>query len=204
MEREGASIARGLRRRDPDVLEHLIERYQHRLLRYLLYLTSNRETAEDIFQETWMRVLERGGQYNGKTRFETWLFAIARNLVIDLARRKKPASLDSMRDPQNNAAPLEVVDAGPLPLQVLSGREQAIQVAAAVECLDPLHREVLVLRFQEEMTLEEIAAIVDAPLSTIKSRLYRGLAALRPSLDPAYPAAAADSDAKKGKGPRHG
>jgi RNA polymerase sigma-70 factor (ECF subfamily) len=64
MESETSAIARGLRRRDPDLLDRLIEQYQHRLLRYLIYLTSNRELAEDMFQETWIRVLERGHQYD--------------------------------------------------------------------------------------------------------------------------------------------
>ena len=53
--RENVEIARGLRRRDPDLLDRLIERYQHRLLRYLVFLTGNRELAEDVFQETWIR-----------------------------------------------------------------------------------------------------------------------------------------------------
>jgi len=78
------SLAAGLRRRDPDLLDWLIEQYQHRLYRYLLFLTGNRALAEDLFQETWIRVLERGHQYNAKSKFESWLFAIARNIVIDV------------------------------------------------------------------------------------------------------------------------
>ncbi len=89
---ENAAIARGLKRKDPELLDQLIETYQHRLLRYLLFLTGKREVAEDLFQETWMRVLLRGAQYNGKARFDTWLFTIARNLVIDLSRKRQMAS----------------------------------------------------------------------------------------------------------------
>ena len=59
---ENAAIARGLKRQDPELLDQLIEQYQHRLLRYLLFLTGRREVAEDLFQETWMRVLVRGTQ----------------------------------------------------------------------------------------------------------------------------------------------
>ena len=94
MKQENAEIVQGLRRRNPDLLDQLIERYHYRLMRYLLHLTGNRETAEDVFQETWVRVLERGHQYNGKAKFETWLFSVARHLVIDLFRKKKPASLE--------------------------------------------------------------------------------------------------------------
>jgi hypothetical protein len=69
---ESLAVAQGLKRQDVGLLDELIVRYQHRLLRYLLYLTSNREMAEDLFQEVWMRVLVRGGQFNGKARFDTW------------------------------------------------------------------------------------------------------------------------------------
>src|SRR5712664_4286305 len=95
---ENAAIAHGLKRQNPELLDQLIEMYQHRLLRYLLFLTGRREVAEDLFQETWMRVLMRGGQYNGKARFDTWLFTIARNLVIDLSRKRTMASLDEMSE----------------------------------------------------------------------------------------------------------
>src|SRR5215468_7988217 len=100
--RENAEIARGLRRRDPDMLDRLIELYQHRLLRYLLYLTGNRELAQDLFQETWMRVLERGSQYNGQSKFDTWLFAIARHLVIDWSRKKTTTSLEALQEQFGN------------------------------------------------------------------------------------------------------
>ena len=89
---ESLAVAQGLKRQDVGLLDELIVRYQHRLLRYLLYLTSNREMAEDLFQEVWMRVLVRGGQFNGKARFDTWLFTIARNLVIDQRRKRTMAS----------------------------------------------------------------------------------------------------------------
>src|SRR5215475_10353666 len=97
------SIARGLKQRDPELLDLLIEQYQFRLFRYLLHLTGSRERAEDFFQETWVRVLERGSQYDGKWKFEAWLFTIARNLVLDWHRRKKPESLDSLAGPDEDA-----------------------------------------------------------------------------------------------------
>src|SRR5215469_6653993 len=93
---ENLAIAAGLKHQEAGLLDELIVRYQHRLLRYLLFLTSSRELAEDLFQEVWMRVLVRGGQFNGKSRFETWLFTIARNLVIDYRRKKTMASLDEL------------------------------------------------------------------------------------------------------------
>src|SRR5689334_16206555 len=81
-------IARGLRERDLDLLSALVVQYQYRLVRYVIYLTGQREHVEDLVQETWVRALERGGQYNCDLRFEPWLFAIARNLTFDHLRRK--------------------------------------------------------------------------------------------------------------------
>ncbi len=182
-QRENLVIARGLKRNDPELLDRLIELYQHRLLRYLLFLTGKREVAEDLFQETWMRVLLRGAQYNGKARFDTWLFTIARNLVIDLSRKRQMASLDEMSETGEDERPFEVAIDGPSPLEQFASREDRAEVAEVLLKLEPNYREVLVLRFHEEMSLEEIAAMTRAPLSTVKSRLYRGLAALKPEVE---------------------
>src|ERR1700683_4609122 len=184
-QRENAAIARGLKSQDTELLDHLIELYQHRLLRYLLFLTGKREVAEDLFQETWMRVLMRGGQYNGKARFDTWLFTIARNLVIDLSRKRTMASLDEMSEGGEDERPFEVAIAidGPSPLEQFQSREDSAEIAEVLLKLEPNYREVLVLRFHEELSLEEISKMTNAPLSTVKSRLYRGLAALKPKME---------------------
>ncbi|AEU39099.1 RNA polymerase sigma factor [Granulicella mallensis] len=182
VERENAAIARGLKRQDPELLDQLIETYQHRLMRYLMFLTGKREVAEDLFQEVWIRVLRRGAQYNGKARFDTWIFTIARNLVIDLSRKRTMASLDEMRDGGEDERPFEIVQEGPSPLEQFQYRENAAELATVMLTLEPSYREVLTLRFHEEMSLEEIATVTHAPLSTVKSRLYRGLASLKPQL----------------------
>jgi len=183
MQRENLAIAQGLKRNDPEQIDRLIELYQHRLLRYLLFLTGKREIAEDLFQETWMRVLLRGAQYNGKSRFDTWLFTIARNLVIDLSRKRQMASLDEMSEGGEDERPFQVMMDGPSPFDQFASREDRATVAAVLLRLEPGYREVLVLRFHEELSLEEIAGVTGAPLSTVKSRLYRGLAALRPEVE---------------------
>ena len=172
------SLALGLRRRDPEVLDALIEQYQYRLFRYLVYITGNRERAEDFFQETWIRVLERGHQYDGKSRFEAWLFSIARHLVIDWQRQKKAQSLDALTNP-DEGAPMEFADDDPSPLHLLLAQESEETAQASLEKLPAVYREVLLLRFQEELGLVEIATVLNAPLSTVKSRLYRGLEDLR-------------------------
>ena len=183
---ENLAIAEGLKRQDAGLLDALIVRYQHRLLRYLLFLSGNREMAEDLFQEVWMRVLTRGSQFNGKARFETWLFTIARNLMIDQRRKRTMSSLDEMFETGNeDDRPMhcEVADDQPSPFDRFSNVEDREYIAAALLQLDALYREVLVLRFHEELSLDEIAKVTHAPLSTVKSRLYRGLAAIKPKIE---------------------
>jgi RNA polymerase sigma-70 factor (ECF subfamily) len=169
------------------LLDRLIDQYQHRLLRYLVYLTGRRELAEDLFQETWIRVLERGHQFNDKYAFSTWLFSVARNLAIDHLRRKQPASLDGLmngKDNDNNdAAPFDVPATGrPSAFDLTLQREQGEHIAAGMQHLPAEYREALMLRFQEGMSLEEIASLARVPLGTVKSRIYRGLSALEPWL----------------------
>jgi len=180
VEQEAGSLARGLRQRDPALIDYLIQQYQYRLFRYLLMLTGKREEAEDLFQETWMRVLEKGHQYKPRWKFETWLFTIARHLAIDFRRRRQPQSLDALLQPLGTNQTLELEDSASSSAfeQAFQG-EEAASVAAALAHLTPSYREVLTLRFHEGMELEEIARVVDSPLSTVKSRLYRGLATLR-------------------------
>ncbi len=179
---DNALIAQGLKRHDADLLDRLILQYQHRLLRYLLFLTGNREIAEDLFQETLMRVLTRGTQYNGSARFDTWLFTIARNLVIDFRRKRTMSSLEEMCENDGEDRPFEIPSNEPNPFDNYQSSENAERMAEALLTLEPLHREVLVLRFHEELSLEEISQVTRAPLSTVKSRLYRGLASLKPRM----------------------
>jgi RNA polymerase sigma-70 factor (ECF subfamily) len=174
---ETEQIAEGLRRRggaEVALLNRLVERYQDRLVRYLVHLLGRREHVEDLVQETWLRVLERGRQYDGRLRFEPWLFAIARNLALDLLRKKSVLGLDASGVP---ASP------DPSPFEATAKTEEAARLARSLAALEPLPREALLLRFQEEMSLLEIARVVDAPVSTVSSRIYRGLAALRTQLE---------------------
>jgi RNA polymerase sigma-70 factor (ECF subfamily) len=174
MESEASAIARGLRRRDPDLLDRLIEQFQHRLLRYLVFLSGNRDLAEDLFQETWIRVLERGHQYDGKHEFSTWLYAVARNLTIDYLRKKTPVSLDRLMEDEDQAS-LEPADTRPLAWELVAQHEQAERITAALVSIPVECREMVVLRFQDGLSLEEIATVTGAKLGTVKSRLYRGL-----------------------------
>ena len=182
MEPETAEIARGLRQRDPALLEQLIERYQHRLLRFLWHFLRDRQAADDVFQETWLRVLERGHQYDGRHEFSTWLYAVARNLTIDYWRKKNPVSVDWLTEDEESALS-EPADARPLAWELIAQHEQAERISVALVGIPAEYREVIVLRFQDGLALGEIATVTGAPLGTVKSRLYRGLNLLMGQLE---------------------
>jgi RNA polymerase sigma-70 factor (ECF subfamily) len=179
-EPDRTEIARGIRDADPGVIDRLIDHHQHRLFAYLVLVSGNRAVAEDLFQETWLRVLERGAQYDGRWSFGSWLFSIARHLFIDHLRRNAPASLESLTDPDpDDGGRFEPPAGGDSPLDHVMAGEQGERVARALAGLPAAYREVVVLRFHEDLALAEIARVVNVPLSTVKSRLYRGLEALR-------------------------
>ena len=153
MESEADAIARELRRREPDFLHGLILQYQHRLLRYLVHLSGSRDLAMDLFQETWVRVLERGHQYDGRSAFSTWLYTLARNLTIDHLRRKNPISLDGLLQDGEQAV-VDATDSRPSAWELVAQSQQGEQVSAALADLPTQYREAIVLRFMDGLALD--------------------------------------------------
>jgi RNA polymerase sigma-70 factor, ECF subfamily len=170
-----------LQRHDFGALSTFITRYQRRLFRYLVRMVNDSNIAGDLFQQTWIRVMERIRQYNQDKSFESWLFSIAHNLAVDHLRRRQPQSLEE----SEFVEPLTCPD--PSALEQLVSLERSEVLAGAFSSLPALYREVLVLKFEEEMKLEEIADLLGARLSTVKSRLSRGLERLRKQFEESYP-----------------
>jgi len=174
-------IARGLREGDVAVLQMLVEEYQDRLVRYLVYVLGRRDGVDDLVQETWLRVMERGRSYDGRSRFEPWLFTVARHLAIDFLRRRREVSLDEEDD--GRPAMQAPVSQGLSPFAQAARTEDAERLAGALEELQPIYREALVLRFLEDMSLQEVSEVVGSPVATVAARIYRGLAALRSQME---------------------
>jgi RNA polymerase sigma-70 factor, ECF subfamily len=172
------------RLRDGDVqaVGPLMERYQHRLYRYLLRLVWQPATAEDLFQQTWMRVMEKIRRYDPNRNFESWLFTVARNLAMDHLRRYQPESLDEPLASGESRMEL-VAGPGPGALEQLLAEERAGWLVQALAELPPVFREVLTLRFEEEMKVEDIAVVLGVPLGTAKTRLHRAMKHLRSRLE---------------------
>ena len=170
---EPVQVAR-LRSGDPEALAATIAYYQHRLYRYFVRLVRDAALADDLFQQTWLNVVRQLHRYDAGRSFDTWLFAIAHNAAIDALRRRPNERLDD----HDFALPERAPDA----LSAVLAGERAAILAAAMAALPALYREALTLRFEEGMKLEEIADVTGAPLSTVKSRVHRGLEAMKQKL----------------------
>jgi RNA polymerase sigma-70 factor, ECF subfamily len=174
-----------LLRGDLDALSPLIARYQNRLYRYLLRLVRQPAEAEDLFQQTWLRVAEKILSYDPSRNFDAWLFTLARNLAFDHLRRIRSQNLAQPvgKESEGDGVVSQLVSSDAGPFDQLLAQERATRLSGAIENLPVTYREVLSLRFEEEMKLEEIAIVLSAPLSTVKSRLRRSLEQLRGMLD---------------------
>ena len=152
-----------------------MERHQGRLFRYLRRLLGDETVAEDLFQQTWVRVAERARRYDPSRPFRPWLLAVAHNLALDHLRRRRPESLDEADGPP----PAADGPTPPDPLVRLAARERRERLEAALRQLTPPDREAIALRFQEDLPLLEMAHVLGVPVPTAKARLYRALERLR-------------------------
>jgi RNA polymerase sigma-70 factor, ECF subfamily len=180
-----------LKRGDLDALSELITRYQNRMYRFLLRIVREPAEAEDLFQQTWLRLAEKIRRFDASRNFEAWLFTLARNLAIDHLRRIRPESLDEpISGDATGATAADNLASRERPVtEGILERERATRLAEAMDTLPVSYREVLTLRFEEEMKLEEIAQVTGAPLSTVKTRLRRSLEQMRDHLERKFPGA---------------
>ncbi|MCU0292600.1 MAG: RNA polymerase sigma factor [Thermoanaerobaculaceae bacterium] len=163
-------LVTGLQRGEPDSLASLLDLHGESLMRYLLSLVLRRDEAEDIFQETWVRVLRQAHRADPARPFAPWLFRVARNLAFDHLRWRR-----RWRLLVGGEAPAEVGDPSGRPTtpEILASADLARRLLAG---LGPKLREVVHLRFWGDCSYEEIAAIAGVPVGTVKSRLNRALA----------------------------
>lgn len=160
------SVAQG----DASALRELCGRWERPLYGFLHRAAGGRDT-DDLYQETWLRVVRAARRFDPSRRFSTWLFQIALNLARDLRRRPVAEPTDPVILDSTPAA----VGAGRAPHDVVAAAHDARRLLAA---LPEAQREVVVLRVLEERGEEETAAILDCPRGTVKSRLHHALARL--------------------------
>lgn len=156
---------------DGRALDALVERHRRRLYGFLARRASDAR-RDDLFQETWLRVVRAKDRFDPTQRFTTWLFQIANNLCRDGARRRAVESRERARAAADAAA--AATHGGGAP-----GLELRLDVGRRLARLPDRLREVLVLRYFEDLPEREIAAIVGVPAGTVKSRLYAAVRVLR-------------------------
>jgi RNA polymerase sigma-70 factor (ECF subfamily) len=166
----------------------LVRRYQRPVFSLIYRMVRDRETAEDLAQETFIKVLNAIDSYRPEHKFSSWIFKIANNAAIDHLRRRDPdlLSLDGAPDAvsadRQEATSLQVRDLGESPLDELQARELGSHIETAIARLRPEYRACIMLRHVEGRAYEEIAAILDLPLGTVKTYIHRARAELRDML----------------------
>jgi RNA polymerase sigma-70 factor (ECF subfamily) len=157
---------------DRDALAELIDRYSRPLRYFISRLLGNNEMAEDVFQDTWLTVIRRIHGLKEVDAFPTWLYRIARNKVYHQLRKRKTWSELN----ENMAAPDENED------DVVSP-EDAAELHKCLEKLRPEHKEVLMLRFLEQMSYEGISQVINRSVGTVRSRIHYAKCALRKEME---------------------
>jgi len=158
----------------------LYARHRAGLYRYILRSTRNPHQADDIFQETWSRVIDARARWQPRARFTTWLLQIAHNLIVD-AYRRQPAQAG----PQETEAALATLAAAEheQPEQQLSDFQTRRRLQLAIESLPDEQRHAILLRLEHDLSLEDIADITGAPRETVKSRLRYATQRIREALN---------------------
>ncbi len=167
------------RRGDVAAFEVLLDRYRHGVFRFLRRFVGSDARAEDLSQDTWLRFIGAAPRWREEGRFKVWLYAVARNLATDAARRasrRDAEPLDAAPGPRTRAPIDAASDAAEGDVLLRAALERAITA------LPEEQREVFLLREYEGMPFAEIAEIAGAPLPTVKSRMRYALEALRKAL----------------------
>jgi len=157
---------------DQAMFESLVCRYEKPLYAFLCRMTGDETEAEDLFQETFVRVCRHGDTFEGRGSFKSWLYAIAANACRShLATRKVRRTGDQPA--------VEPVDPAPQPAASLAASEAGERVKLAVAALPAEQREVLVLKVYQDLSYPEIARALDRPIGTVKSQMRYGIQKLR-------------------------
>jgi RNA polymerase sigma-70 factor (ECF subfamily) len=171
---------------DVGAFEQLVRRYDRNVFRIAQHITQNREDAEDVVQDAFLKAFQNLGQFQGQSKFYTWLVRIAVNEALMRLRRRRPermVSLDEDVKTEEDSMPREVADWSPNPEQLYSQAELKDILSKTVQGLPPGFRTVFVLRDVEGLSTEETAEALSLSVPAVKSRLLRARLQLRDRLN---------------------
>jgi RNA polymerase sigma-70 factor (ECF subfamily) len=184
-ERTDEELLADFQQGDAGAFERLLARHRAPLYTFLVRMVGDREKAEDLAQETFLRIVKGAQAWEQRSRFQSWMYAIARNLCADLARRDRFRKTDSLdAEPVDGGASIAdgLADPGPLPDRAAESERVRPLLQKALISLPADQREVFVLRELAGLPFREIAEIVSANENTVKSRMRYALVALRKAL----------------------
>ena len=167
----------------------LLARYERPVFSLIFRMVRDRETAEDLSQETFIKVLNNIDRYSPDFKFSSWLFKIANNLTIDHLRRRRLDTIsiegapDAVTAESARATSIVIASANESPLAELESKELGASIERAIAQLRPEYRACIMLRHVEDRSYEEIAEIVKLPLGTVKTYIHRARHELRAALD---------------------
>ncbi|KXH80841.1 RNA polymerase sigma factor SigW [Sporosarcina sp. HYO08] len=166
---------------DQDAFEEIVTLFQHRLYHLCYRMLGNAQEAEDIAQEAFVRAYMNIHSFDQKRKFSTWIYRIATNLCIDRIRKKKPDYYLDAEVPGTEGLDMysQLAAAGELPEDEVVKMETQERIQYEINRLPDKYRSVIILRYIEELPLQEIADVLEMPLGTVKTRVHRGREALR-------------------------
>jgi RNA polymerase sigma-70 factor (ECF subfamily) len=171
---------------DVAAFEQLVKRYDRNVFRIAQHITQNREDAEDVVQDAFLKAFQNLGQFQGQSKFYTWLVRIAVNEALMRLRRRRPERMVSLDDDvktEEDSIPREVADWAPNPEQLYTQAELKDILGKTIQGLPPGFRAVFVLRDVEGLSTEETAEALNLSIPAVKSRLLRARLQLRDRLN---------------------
>jgi RNA polymerase sigma-70 factor (ECF subfamily) len=169
---------------DEKAYRELVEMYQPRIYSLSLRMVRRSEDAQDVTQETFVRMFRALDRYDQERPFAAWLFSIASRLSIDHIRRRKHQPIPlTQRDRDDEEYTIDVEDPGLKPDEVASRSEEEDRTRTLIDSLPPHYRIVVLLRHQQDLSYEEIAQALHLPLGTVKARIHRARALLKERIE---------------------
>jgi RNA polymerase sigma-70 factor (ECF subfamily) len=178
-------LIKKIKKGDRDAFAELVELYKDKIYQVAYRLVGNAQEAEDVAQETFLRVYANLGHYDPAYKFSTWVYRIATNLSIDLLRKRKLVYSIDKEAPGTDGIDWHdrLADQQPNPEEQTITGELQVQVQQAIDSLSPKYRAIMILRYIEDLSLQEISEVVKLPISTIKTRIHRGRESLKKKLN---------------------
>jgi RNA polymerase sigma-70 factor (ECF subfamily) len=183
---EESILVEAARSGDIGAFESLVRRYDRNVFRIAQHITQNREDAEDVVQDAFLKAYQNLGQFQGQSKFYTWLVRIAVNEALMRLRRRRPermVSIDEDVKTEEDSMPREIADWSPNPEQLYTQAELKDILGKTIQGLPPSFRTVFVLRDVEGLSTEETASALELSVPAVKSRLLRARLQLRERLN---------------------